>query len=274
VDSQCRFDLLACSRLVEGLGRGDLPSRLLAFLQPYIDADVLQLYCFHRSGSGEIVDIDYFGAAAVSESLLAKIDAGGRDYLLNLPSQRRACPDLCRLRNLENNDAIWVTTPEDFYDPVLRNYYFGGDRYAEFCIYAVAVERHTYVFWLGRLMGADSFSAEEQAALLRLGQLLGPLLAKHAELAPVNLSLGRQANGLRQRLERKLRETQVVLSAREQDVCLGILLGQQAPKIALHLSVAVTSITTYKKRAFAKIGVSTRQELFNWCFLPDASVEA
>lgn len=270
MDNLNKIDLVASSLLMEALGTADLASCLLRFLEPYIDADTLQLYCFHRSISGEVVDIDYYGAAAKSADQLAKIDAGGRSYLYHAQAYRYGCPDMRRLKILKDGQAVWVTNPEDFAEPDLMAHYFGGGRFAQFCVYANAAAQHSFAFWLGRLSDSRAFSPGELEALSKLGQLFAPMLIKHAELAPVSLSLGHQASGLRQRLERKLVESKIELSPREQQVCLGILLGQQAPSMALRMGVAVTSITTYKKRAFAKIGVCTRQELFNWCFVsPD-----
>lgn len=265
-----RFDFGACSKLVASLGQADLPSRLLAFLDPFVKADVLQLYCFHRSVSGEIIDVDYFGAAAEPQ-VLTRMDAGGRGYLLNLQSYRTISPDLYNLRSLQNNQAVWMTSPEDITEPMLRDFYFGGDRVCQYCAYAAAKDQHTYIFWLARLKGSLRFDSNDAERLLELGEFMAPLLAKHAELGAVALSLKHRANGLSQRLERKLAESGIELSSRERDVCLGILIGQQGPIMALQLGVAPSSITTYKKRAFSKIGIQTRQDLFNWCFLPESS---
>ncbi|SEO91691.1 regulatory protein, luxR family [Salinihabitans flavidus] len=56
-----------------------------------------------------------------------------------------------------------------------------------------------------------------------------------------------------------------VLSNRERAVCLGILSGKKAEAIAADLGVAVTSVVTYRTRAYQKLGISSRGSLFTVC---------
>jgi len=56
-----------------------------------------------------------------------------------------------------------------------------------------------------------------------------------------------------------------VLSERERMVCLGILSGRKAEAIAADLGVAASTVITYRKRAYAKLGVTSRAGLFAIC---------
>ncbi len=56
-----------------------------------------------------------------------------------------------------------------------------------------------------------------------------------------------------------------VLSERERAVCLGILSGRKAEAIAADLDVAASTVVTYRKRAYAKLGVTSRAGLFAIC---------
>lgn len=56
-----------------------------------------------------------------------------------------------------------------------------------------------------------------------------------------------------------------VLSDRERAVCLGILSGKKAEAIAAELGVAVSSVVTYRTRAYQKLGISSRGSLFAMC---------
>ncbi|MDF0602072.1 helix-turn-helix transcriptional regulator [Psychromarinibacter sp. C21-152] len=56
-----------------------------------------------------------------------------------------------------------------------------------------------------------------------------------------------------------------VLSDRERAVCLGILSGQKSEAIAADLGVAASSVITYRKRAYGKLGVTSRAGLFAIC---------
>jgi DNA-binding CsgD family transcriptional regulator len=55
------------------------------------------------------------------------------------------------------------------------------------------------------------------------------------------------------------------LSAREQQVCARALRGMSNPAIALDLGVQVSTVSTLRRRAFAKLGISTLSELFLRC---------
>jgi DNA-binding CsgD family transcriptional regulator len=57
----------------------------------------------------------------------------------------------------------------------------------------------------------------------------------------------------------------MALSERERAVCLGVLAGQKAEVIAHALGVAPTSVVTYRRRAYDKLGISSRGELFAIC---------
>ena len=56
-----------------------------------------------------------------------------------------------------------------------------------------------------------------------------------------------------------------VLSSRERAVCIGILEGQKAEVIAAEISVAASTVITYRKRAYAKLGINSRASLFALC---------
>ncbi|MFQ8432947.1 helix-turn-helix transcriptional regulator [Amaricoccus sp. W119] len=55
------------------------------------------------------------------------------------------------------------------------------------------------------------------------------------------------------------------LSERERAVCLGILGGQKAEVIAGNLGVSPATVVTYRRRAYEKLGINARAELFAIC---------
>ncbi len=56
-----------------------------------------------------------------------------------------------------------------------------------------------------------------------------------------------------------------VLSDRERAVCLGILSGRKAEAIAADIGLAASTVVTYRKRAYAKLGIASRTGLFAIC---------
>ena len=59
------------------------------------------------------------------------------------------------------------------------------------------------------------------------------------------------------------------LTSREREVCERIVLGYTSIGIGLDLDIAFSSVLTYRKRAYAKLGIGTQNELFALCL--DAS---
>ncbi|HYD65425.1 helix-turn-helix transcriptional regulator [Azospirillum sp.] len=66
-------------------------------------------------------------------------------------------------------------------------------------------------------------------------------------------------------LRRLLSAHVTALSAREVEVCARIVAGYSSEGIALDLRVTGNSVATYRKRAYAKLGISSQHELFALC---------
>ncbi|WP_411379765.1 helix-turn-helix transcriptional regulator [Pseudomonas sp. MPB26] len=115
------------------------------------------------------------------------------------------------------------------------------------------------------------FSLPELAFLKSLSDTLLPLIERHAQMT--RQRLGRQPRPapaepdqapLAQIFDDRLALSDIVLSAREKEVCLGLLTGATVPQTAEKLRVKNSSIETYLKRAAAKLGVSGRHGLAKW----------
>ncbi|WP_158243209.1 response regulator transcription factor [Acidimangrovimonas sediminis] len=55
------------------------------------------------------------------------------------------------------------------------------------------------------------------------------------------------------------------LSGRERETCLGILSGKKAETIAGEIGVRASTVATYRKRAYDKLGIASRAALFAIC---------
>lgn len=64
------------------------------------------------------------------------------------------------------------------------------------------------------------------------------------------------------RLMAKLQAHHPALTPRERQVCAGVLQGLTFDGIACQLGLSVTSVKTYRNRAFARLGIHFRNELF------------
>ncbi|MFJ7142180.1 MAG: helix-turn-helix transcriptional regulator [Pseudomonas protegens] len=131
------------------------------------------------------------------------------------------------------------------------------------------------VITLYREPSQGGFSLAELSFLKSLSATLLPLLERHAQLhrqqALKNLRSwssrpldARRQTPLQREFDERLSLGDISLSAREKEVCLGLLTGGTVPEMAQRLSVKNSSIETYLKRAAAKLGVSGRHGLAKW----------
>jgi len=105
-------------------------------------------------------------------------------------------------------------------------------------------------------------SASETASALARLNLYGPLLAaclhKHESLTGASF----QAGAARARVERFLADRFPSLSRRESEVAAAISCGLSTEAIALELGIASSSVITFRRRAYAKMAIGSRGELF------------
>ncbi|MOA44600.1 Bacterial regulatory protein, luxR family [compost metagenome] len=115
------------------------------------------------------------------------------------------------------------------------------------------------------------FSLPELSFLKSLSDTLLPLIERHAQIS--RQILARQPRQplaeldqapLAQVFDERLALSDIALSVREKEVCLGLLTGGTVPQMAEKLRVKNSSIETYLKRATAKLGVSGRHGLAKW----------
>ncbi len=128
-----------------------------------------------------------------------------------------------------------------------------------------------WVICFHRLASLPPFSLAQLSLLKSLSDTLLPLVEHHAQLRARPASGGTAAtpietesSALHQVFTGRLAQDTVSLSAREQEVCLGVLTGVTVPEMAQRLNVKNSSVETYLKRATAKLGVSGRHGLARW----------
>ncbi|WP_071335793.1 response regulator transcription factor [Burkholderia contaminans] len=131
-----------------------------------------------------------------------------------------------------------------------------------------------YVISLHRTASHRDFSLQEMSFLKNFADTLLPLVEWHASTRRHGEREGATAPGatagmpgveaLRHEFESRLARARVVLSARENEVCLGLLAGKMLREMAGELGVKESTIETYIKRAAVKLGISGRHGLTKW----------
>ena len=121
-------------------------------------------------------------------------------------------------------------------------------------------EESFYSLNLYRSRTSGRFSSRELSRLSDAAPLLGSLAKKHAEIVAscaADLGAGQIAE--------HLHDSHAGLSPREIEVCKLALLGYRSEAIAQTLGLRYSTVLTYRKRAYAKLGISSQNELFRLC---------
>lgn len=102
----------------------------------------------------------------------------------------------------------------------------------------------------------EQFSDDEARKILDTADLLMPLIWRHDE----DSRAGR--NGSPAELFRtRLAAVAPALSERERQVCALVALGLTSEGIALELGIGINTVLTYRKRAYARLNISSQNEL-------------
>lgn len=111
----------------------------------------------------------------------------------------------------------------------------------------------------------SAFTTKELFYFRQMAEMLFPLFELHARTsairrtATVPFSLTPNAG-----FDERLSTHNVQLSRREYEICKLLLSGRTIPDAASQRDVRLSTAESYVKRAFAKLSVRTKRELFEW----------
>ncbi len=117
---------------------------------------------------------------------------------------------------------------------------------------------------LYRERDAGNFQPGEVELVESLAPLIGEATRHHYALR------GQSQLGIPQLMLARLRRLCPELSKRELDALRGVLEGHSAAEIADSMGVKPSSVVTYQKRAYQRLGISGQRQLFALCLANDA----
>jgi len=118
-----------------------------------------------------------------------------------------------------------------------------------------------YVFNVYRNQQIGRFRPEELERISDFSRLFLPLLAKHHELTSTPLELSHSKRARVDRLSRELQSLNSSLTPRELSVCAYTVAGITAQTTAKELGIKVSSVLTYRRRAYARLSVSSGYDI-------------
>lgn len=132
------------------------------------------------------------------------------------------------------------------------------------------VDKRAQVLWDGdscyyvnfyRLDRSGPFSSAQSRRLGLAGRMLAATVARHFSMASASATT---THTLTTSFEALVDiEPLACLSPRERAVCAGILVGCSSEAIAGRLDISVNTVLTYRRRAYAALGICSQAELFS-----------
>jgi DNA-binding CsgD family transcriptional regulator len=218
-------------RLIDTLGTPEFPRQMFASVERMLEGSAAAVYAFDRHGTRMVIGDWQAGGNALARHTG---EYAGR-YAQRDPARgaaRGGCVVTTCLRREELPEA--------------------GHR--------ALMEEAGFRWRVATLFPADAHAWYGLHVLLPSGPSESAF-ARFAKAAPVFGSLiSRHLRG--PQFEVRLRSLCPALTAREAAVCSALLRGRASPQIADELGIRVSSVQTYRKRAYAKLGVGTLPELF------------
>lgn len=127
------------------------------------------------------------------------------------------------------------------------------------------VDELTYALSVCRARRLPAFSLKELSIVRHVALIVLPLAVAHRRIvgdrqADADAAAPRaQESGA----ARRLNDVFGKLTSRESEVCARLIRGRKTQDIALELGIQPSSIDTYARRAFAKLGIESRRQLLN-----------
>jgi len=163
---------------------------------------------------------------------------------------------------------IFMLSPAQLLDERYRKLFY-SDPYIKHELAMTAAVGDLYLYaGFYREPGRPDFSASEADFLRYCGDTLAQVLWKHAEISrnppcPDQRTPPPQID--RRELFERVRNAIRLdggLTTREAEICAGIVLGYTVLGISMNLGITVNTVATHRKRAYAKLRISSQNELF------------
>lgn len=155
----------------------------------------------------------------------------------------------------------------------LRRRFFDEPGIAEECMLVHGGARYRYALSLARSRGQTAFSMEELFHVRQMVDMLFPMFESHVRICgarlPERLPAPTSSASPGDAFDARLARDDIALSQRERELCKLILNRWSVPQAASHLGIKLSTAKTYVERAFVKLGVRNRGELFAWAARAD-----
>lgn len=235
----------ALADLVAAIGSGEFAARFLAAMRALTGAELCSV--FRRDGAGPAALLFAQGDPAQLPDFPLR---ASRDYAGGF---WRSDAQLSRLARRQPSSPVIVRRhASEIADPAYR----------AACYERAGVTERLSVVWPGfiangyRTAAAAPFTAEDIHRLELHAGLLFAALTQHVRAGAATGHLFDEAA-----LVERLLGLDCGLSPREAEIAAALILGETQERIAAAKQLSITTIITYRRRAYSKLGVADRRDL-------------
>lgn len=246
----------AIGRMASSVGEAGFPAALMAALEEAVRASDFMVL-IERQGQLQ----NLFEASAYCQRGLQLLIA---TYVEHYPSRNRRI-SFRRLPMVDRSIHCNVMAIEDVRTRAFREAFYRDGRIVDH-IWSVAPFGGAYVA-LSCLRRAPSRPFDEQHLSLfaELAPVLMPFVIRHVRMqhSEHDDSAAPLPEDLQHEAQQMLLSTSYGLAPREIEVCTRILRGMTSEAIALDLRTSIHTVRTQRKRAYAKMQITSMAELFS-----------
>ncbi len=244
--------------LIPALGRQEFPAEILRALQKPLGASHLSVFAFDRNMVPSLVAAESIGGTRI---------AGKAGKIYEDKILYRHDPNIRRVRSGDTGNTqalVFRLNAADISDFEYRRRIY--DRFG-------LVERLSVIDQIGGMWFVENFyrdarmgrfSEAQLGFLSEVAAVLAALVGKHLAMNPPPAwqSYRRPRIDL---MERRLRGLDASLTERQIQVCARALMGMTNTGIALDLGVGKPTVATLRRRAYARLNITSLNELFAKC---------
>ncbi|KRV76347.1 helix-turn-helix transcriptional regulator [Pseudomonas citronellolis] len=258
----------ALAKLVGEIGNGDFEQQFYDFSRELLNVNQCTVFRFVGGEQPEclLAEAHYSHYRSLIRGLAQEYAREGyqRDPNLSGPNS---------LMSGGNRLIVRCVSPSHVRDVAFRRRFYDEAMVRQELAMIASVNDQTLYCSFYRSEEQKDFASEDAYQLQQLGNFLIQTLGKHAEVTGMRVASQLQcpepatlSPERRERMYHELRSTLLkapgALTQREAEICASIALGYTTLGISLKLGISINTVATHRKRAYAKLGISSQNELF------------
>ncbi|MBL4802683.1 MAG: hypothetical protein JKY45_12400 [Emcibacter sp.] len=266
--------LIKLNKTICKLGRAEFEDSLFDLVNAVVRVDHCAVFINNNDGT----TAHLFTKSKLDEALCRNLaNAYTERFHVRDPKLGAMAQTLGKSDGSEAEDTkltLLLQTPDTAYDKGYKARFFTETGLVDKVSSLLQTRQYNIYCSFYRLQETGQFVQREFDELSRILPILTNLIFKHSRLSGLKekekqldpiitqVPLVRPSVGAVSLLDDR---SQVLdqLTDRERQVCIRILQGLTSEAISLDLKVAISTIQTYRKRAYAKLGISSQNELFS-----------